>query len=143
MSESDEGVSVAATWQKAGSWLSCGTAGPVAGRVNPPAGTIWANVIDVFESASDDMLSHDAAAVMACPSIISARRTAHDPPVTIFIAPSEHPTRLSLPNVRLQRPRLMITSAAVGCRRCWATHDSKMPGAIPPPRRLAFPRDIT
>src|SRR5438094_1685024 len=102
MSESDEGVSVAATRQKAGSWLSCGTAGPVAGRVNPPAGTIWANVIDVFESASDDMLSHDAAAVMACPSIMSARRTAHDPTVTIFIAPSEHPTRLFLRRVDLR-----------------------------------------
>src|SRR5207253_1075828 len=87
MSESDDGVSVAATRQKAGSWLNCGTAGPVPGRVNPPAGTIWANVIEVVESARDDMLSHDAAAVRACPSIISARRSAHDP-VTIFIAPS-------------------------------------------------------
>src|SRR5919198_5184914 len=90
MSESEEGVSVAATRQKAGNLLNCGTAGPVSGRLNPPAGTIWAKVIEVFGSAKDDKLSHDAAASSARPSImsISARRTAHDPPVTVFIAPS-------------------------------------------------------
>src|SRR2546428_811744 len=93
MSESDDGVSVAATRQNAGNWLNCGT-GAVPGRVNPPAGTIWANVIEVFESVRDDMLSHDAAAVRARPSIISARRSAHDPPATVFIAhSSEHLTR--------------------------------------------------
>src|SRR5205823_4609390 len=37
MSESDEGVSVAATRQKVGSWLNCGTAGPVSGRVMLPS----------------------------------------------------------------------------------------------------------
>src|SRR6266540_805342 len=89
MSESEEGVSVAATRQNAGNWLNCCTAvGPVPGRLNPPAGTIWAMVIEVFGSARDDKLSHDAASLSACPSImsISARRTAHDPPVTVFIA---------------------------------------------------------
>jgi hypothetical protein len=88
MSESAEGVSVAATRQKAGNWLNCGTAGPVPGRVNPPAGTIWAKVIEVFGSARDDRLSHDALALRVCPSIISARRSAHHPPVIVFIAPS-------------------------------------------------------
>src|SRR5438128_12458787 len=93
MSESDEGVSVAATRQKAGSWLNCGTAGPVPGRVNAPAGTVWAKVIEVFGSVRDNRLSHDAA-LRACPCIVSARRSAHDPPVTIFIArSSEVPTR--------------------------------------------------
>ena len=62
MSESEEGVSVAATRQNAGNWLNCCTAaGPVPGRLNPPAGTIWAKVIEVFGSARDDKLSHDAA----------------------------------------------------------------------------------
>src|SRR5262245_56508657 len=90
MSESEEGVSVAATRQNAGNCLTCCTAaGPVPGRLNPPAGTIWAKVIDVFASARKDKLSHDAA-LSGRRSItsISARRTAHDPPVTIFIASS-------------------------------------------------------
>src|SRR5438876_5984088 len=88
MSESDEGVSVAATRQKAGRRLNCCTAaGPIPGSVNPPAGTIWAKVIEVFGSTRDDKLWHDAAALRACPYIIIiARRTAHDPPVTIFMA---------------------------------------------------------
>jgi hypothetical protein len=55
--------------------------------VKPPAGTIWAKVIEASGSARDDKLSHDAAALRACPYIIAARRTAHDPPVTILIAP--------------------------------------------------------
>src|SRR6266550_2171545 len=88
MSESDEGVSVAATQQKVGSWLNCGAAGPVPGRVNAPAGTTWARVIEVFGSARDDKLSHDDAALRACPCVVSARRSAHHPPVTIFIARS-------------------------------------------------------
>src|SRR5262245_998656 len=89
MSESEEGLSVAATRQNAGNWLNCcAAAGPVPGRLNPPAGAIWAKVIEVFGSARDAKLSHDAAALSACPSImsISARRTTHDPPVTVFIA---------------------------------------------------------
>jgi len=73
--------------QKAGNWLNCGTAGPVPGRLNPPAGTIWAKVIEVFGSARDDKLSHDAA-LSGCLGIIIATRTAHDPPVIVFIAPS-------------------------------------------------------
>jgi hypothetical protein len=55
--------------------------------LNPPAGTIWTKVIDVFGSTRDDKLSHDAAALRAGASIINARRTAHDP-VTVFIAVS-------------------------------------------------------
>src|SRR6266446_3143251 len=94
MSESDEGVSVAATRQKVGCWLNCGAAGPVPGRVNVPAGTIWARVIEVFGSAKDDNLSHDDAALRAWPCVVSARRSAHDPPITIFISrSSEVPTR--------------------------------------------------
>src|SRR5438876_10171003 len=88
MSESDEGVSVAATRQNFGSWLNCGAAGLVPGKVNAPAGTIWARVIEVFGSARDDKLSHDDTALRACPCVVSARRSAHDPPVTIFIARS-------------------------------------------------------
>src|SRR5262245_3970518 len=86
MSESDEGVSVAATRQKAGSCLNCDTGEPVPGRVNSPAGTIWAKVSEVFGIVSEDKLAHDAAALMPCPFIISARRVAHDPPITSFIA---------------------------------------------------------
>src|SRR5262245_46831777 len=88
MSESAEGLSVAATRQNAGNWLNCGVgAVPVPGRLNPPAGTIWARVIDVFGSARDDKLSHDAAPSARPPIMsISARRAAHDPPVTVFIA---------------------------------------------------------
>src|SRR5262249_1557486 len=88
MSESEEGVSVAATRQNAGNWLNCCTAaGPVPGRLNPPAAAIWAKVRQWSGSARDDKLSHDAAALSACLSImsISARRTAHNPPVTVFI----------------------------------------------------------
>src|SRR5205809_6203195 len=88
MSESDEGVSVAATRQKVGRWLNCGAVGPLPGRMNPPAGTISANVIDVFGSVSEDKLSHDVVVLRACPSIVRARRTAPKPPVTIFIASS-------------------------------------------------------
>src|SRR5437762_3932950 len=58
MSESDEGVSVAATRQKVGCWLNCGAAGPVPGRVNVPAGTISARVIEVFGSAKDRSEEH-------------------------------------------------------------------------------------
>src|SRR5215472_17321810 len=96
MSESGEGVSVAATRQKVGNWLNCGAAGPVPGRVNAPAGTGWAKVIEVYGSARDNRLSHDDAALRACPCVVSARRSAQDPPVTIFIfieCSSEVPTR--------------------------------------------------
>src|SRR4030095_14782808 len=54
-------------------------------------------VIDVFGSASDDKLSHVVAAPSARPSVMStsARRTAHDPPGTVFIvgAPICHGSR--------------------------------------------------
>src|SRR4029453_7022006 len=88
MSESDGGVSVVATRQKAGIWLNCGTVGPLPGRMNPPAGTISANVIEVFGSVSEDKLSHDVVVLRACPSTFSAGRTAPKPPVTIFITSS-------------------------------------------------------
>jgi len=74
MTESAVGVSVAATRQKVGSWLNCGAAGPVPGKVNTPAGTNWARVIEVFGSARDDKLSHDDTALRACPCVVSARR---------------------------------------------------------------------
>src|SRR5580704_13660102 len=93
MSESHEGVSVASTRQKVGNWLNCGVAGPVPGRVNAPAGTTRARVIEAFGSARDDRLSHDDADLRACPLVVSAERSTHNPPVTIFIArSSEVPT---------------------------------------------------
>src|SRR2546425_7288041 len=67
MSESDEGVSVAATRQKAGTWLKPGpppARPPPDGGVNPPAGTFCAAVMVGWGSFSDDRLSHDAAAVI-------------------------------------------------------------------------------
>src|SRR5256885_14922143 len=66
MSESDEGVSVAATRQKVGSWLNCGAAAPAPGRVNAPPGTIWASISGVFGSAEDEDLSQRGGAVRVC-----------------------------------------------------------------------------
>src|SRR5262245_31609216 len=98
MSESDDGVSVAATRQKAGRRLNCCTAaGAIPGRVKPPAGTIWARVIAVSGSARDDKLSHDAAPLRARPHSSVARSTVHDPPVIIFIAASSE--------ILMRRPR--------------------------------------
>src|SRR5580704_14504899 len=76
MSESDEGVSVAVTRQKVGSWPNCGVAGSVPGRANFPAGTTWVSVIEVFGSAKDDRLSHDEADVRAVRAL-SLRGGAH------------------------------------------------------------------
>ena len=42
------------------------------------------NPIEVFGSIRDARLSHDAAS-RVCPCIISARRSAHDPPIIVFI----------------------------------------------------------
>src|SRR5262245_11779690 len=105
MSESDDGASVAATRQNAGRRLNCcAAAAPIPGRVKPPAGTIWAKVIEVSGGAREDKPSHDAAAVGACPYIIAARSPAHDPPVTILIAlppkfsRDHHPSPPSLPH---------------------------------------------
>src|SRR5580692_1259539 len=94
MSESEEGVSVAATRQKVGSWLNCAFAESAPGRASVPAGTSSARVIDVFGSARDDRLAHDDAGVRACPCAVSARRSTHNPLVTVFIARSFRvPTR--------------------------------------------------
>src|SRR5256885_5576508 len=127
MSESDEGVSVAATRQKVGSWLNCGTAGPVSGRVNAPAATVLAKVIEVFGSARDDKLSHDDAALRACPCVVSARRSAHDPPVTIFIArSSEVPTRGQQDKIhslhRENRVRSEERRVGKECRSRWSPY---------------------
>src|SRR5205807_1800901 len=106
MSESDDGVSVAATRQKAGRRLNCSiAAGPIPGRVKPPAGTSWATVIEVSWSARDDRLSQDAAAFRACPYITVARSSAHDPPVTTLIALSS--------DVFTQPPRCALTHTGV------------------------------
>src|SRR5262249_61933215 len=79
---------VAATRQKAGRRLNCCVAAAlIPGRVKPPAGTIWAKVIEVFGSARDDNFSHDGAASRVCPYIIVARSSAQNPPVTILITP--------------------------------------------------------
>ena len=86
MSESVDGVSVAATRQKAGRRLNCGTAAALApGSVNPPAGTICARVIEVFGSAIDDNRSHGAGALNPWPYTIIPTKTAHDPAVAILI----------------------------------------------------------
>src|SRR5262245_59096229 len=120
MSESDDGVSVAATRQKAGRRLNCCTAaGPIPGRVKRPAGTIWAKVIEVSGSTRDDKLSHDAPALRVWPATIVARSTAQVPPGSIFMAPSQ----CDLPNAAHRRssssedveavPRLLRTHAAL------------------------------
>src|SRR5947207_3571897 len=94
MSESDEGVSVAATRQKVGTWLKCGVAPPVPGRAKDPAGTTWARVIEVFGSAKDDRVSHEDADVRPCPRVVRAKRSTHNPPIAIFTARSSKvPTR--------------------------------------------------
>src|SRR6516164_6974701 len=93
MPESDEGVSVAATRQKAGNWVNCCVAERVAGGENVPGGTSWARVIKVFGSAKDDRLSHEDAGVRACPCVANAKRSTHNAPVAIFITrSSEVPT---------------------------------------------------
>src|SRR5215469_10024592 len=78
MSESDEGVRVAATRQKAGNSVNCWVAELVAGRENVPTGTTWARVIEVFRSAKDDRLSHDEADVGACARVANAKRSTHN-----------------------------------------------------------------
>src|SRR5437762_10996488 len=87
MSDSDEGASVAVTRQKVGSWPNCGAAGLVPGRVNAPACTMWARVIEVFGSARDDKLWHGDAALRVYPCVVSARRSAHHSPVIIHRLP--------------------------------------------------------
>src|SRR5262245_20476813 len=133
MSESDEGVSVAATRQKAGRRLNCCTAaGFIPGSVNPPAGTSWAKVIEASGSGRADKVSHDSAS-RAFPDIIIARSRADDPPVTILIAPSSEvltqpPQCVAVTHTRLrglspsnvtvhQRP-LRVGPAAVWCNAC-------------------------
>jgi hypothetical protein len=97
ISESDDGVSVAVTRQKAGRRLNCWTAaGLIPGGVKPPAGTGWARVIDESGRARDDKVSHDAAALTARPAVSAARSSAHDPPMTVLIAPSSDVLRITL-----------------------------------------------
>src|SRR5207253_11446897 len=127
MSESDEGVSVAATRQKVGSRLNCGTAGPVSGRVNSPAATVLAKVIEVFGSDRDDKLSHDDAALRACPCVVSARRSAHDPPVTIFIARSRSSDERATGQNPLAPPgksRCLLTLPLEDDTHCWRSSAS-------------------
>jgi hypothetical protein len=88
VTESDEGVRVAATRQKVGSRRNCWVAGPVSSRANVPAGTTWARVIEVFGSARNDRLSHDDAEVRGCSCVVTAKRSIDNAQVTIFIAGS-------------------------------------------------------
>ena len=64
MSESLEGVSVAATRQKAGTFENCEAAvvePPGADGIKAPAATVFADVIVVFGNLREARLSHDAA----------------------------------------------------------------------------------
>src|SRR6185436_8915134 len=69
MSESLDGVSVAATRQNAGRSANGFAPRPRAGGVNAPAATVWADVIVVFGSLSDERLSHVAACADAATRI--------------------------------------------------------------------------
>src|SRR6266545_6297005 len=89
ISESLDGLSVAAMRQNAGrSRNAPPAAGPVAGAggMNAPASTTRASVMVVLGSAIDVRLSHDAAASSARLPIAVASKSAHSPPVRIFMA---------------------------------------------------------
>ncbi len=96
MSESADGVSVAATRQNAGRFLNaCAEGGASPGSAsaavgaNAPAATAWANVMVALGSFNEDKLSHDAAAALAVWLYIpEASSTAHSPPTRIFMAVS-------------------------------------------------------
>src|SRR6187551_2321923 len=65
MSDCGEGVSVAATRQKAGRSLNCAPPPPrppACGGVNAPAATDCAIVTVAFSNFSDESISHDCAA---------------------------------------------------------------------------------
>src|SRR5262245_34287377 len=79
MSESLDGLSVAATRQKAGSALKARALPPPPGGLKAPAATACASVTDAFGSASDARVSHDVPAAWACmastvASVIAARQ---------------------------------------------------------------------
>ena len=87
MSESDVGLIVAATRQKAGSVLyACPPPPPPAGGENAPAATDCAIVIVVSGSFSADRLSHEPAAVNASVETHTATHTANSALVTGFMA---------------------------------------------------------
>ena len=86
MSESDDGVSVAATRQNPGSFLNACPPPPAAGGVNPPAATVWANVMVVLGSFSDDRLSHEPAAAGASVETQRVTHTVNSVIVTGFMA---------------------------------------------------------
>src|SRR5262245_28487150 len=77
MSESDDGLSVAATRQNATGLVNAGWAGDasLAGRENPFGGTTAASVIVVFCVFSDTRLSHVCGAVAVRPGATRATRT--------------------------------------------------------------------
>src|SRR6185503_7248226 len=78
MSESGEGVSVAATRQKAGRSLNCAPPPrpPACGGVNAPAATDCAVVTVAFSSLSEESISHDCAATGRALNTRSAGRIA-------------------------------------------------------------------
>jgi len=79
ISESLDGLSVAATLQNAGRFVSDGFACTAVdpGAVNVPAETVWASEIVVFGNERAVRLSHVAAFTDVATSVIPANRTAN------------------------------------------------------------------
>src|SRR5258706_1347723 len=84
MLESGDGLSVAATRQKAGRLISVA----LNGVVNEPAGTASAIVIAVFGRVSDDRLSHVAARAEGAIANASNPSTQYLVPSTQYLVPS-------------------------------------------------------
>jgi len=91
MSESLDGLIVAATRQNAGRLRKTCPAGPDGlapaepGGVNAPASTTLASVMVVCGSAIDARLSHDAAAPSVRLPIANANKAALKPPTIVFM----------------------------------------------------------
>jgi hypothetical protein len=88
MSESEVGLIVAATRQKAGSVLYVCPPPPAAGGENAPAATDCAIVTVVSGSFSADRLSHEPAAVVGSIETPMATHTANSAIVTGFMGSS-------------------------------------------------------
>src|SRR5262249_78070 len=103
MSESLEGLSVAATRQNAGNPLNVRGSSAAASVLggNAPAATSPASVIVTFGSARVPSLSHEVAAAMVCRGIVAASANAQRTPAKIFIRP-----RLSTSGRRTLQVRL-------------------------------------
>src|SRR5262245_39155916 len=89
MSESDEGLSVAATRQKEGNVPKARAAAgeTLVGAANPPAATSSARVMLVCSSEAAARDSHEAAAPTVRTSTSAPRRLAQSPPAIDFMPP--------------------------------------------------------